>query len=115
MQDTANPEVIDTITSTYYEYSVVDDYEELYNTTLGQVLFNPGNYLLGNSYVTCANCVVTWGVRGISNGKIKDGYKVMLSTGAGSYEGRATLRPVVSLKPDIKLTGNSTDGWILSE
>ena len=97
---TRNIEEITTLRSSYYAYEGSSHIDS--RSTAYDLLFNSGSYWLGSPYVYCFDFFVFFGLRIVVYGGV-NGRHLARSYGYESTDSYG-LRPVVSLKSDIKIT-----------
>ena len=112
-------QIITKLKSTAYEYYIdkltADDTAEVVGLTnvskAYKTIYNGSPYWIASRYVITKAEYAYFGVRYMSSGLVKfSGFAKTYGDIASNY---TNVRPVVILKSEIQLTGNSTDGWII--
>ena len=104
--------------NTYYQYTVADKVKQTTSDgkKMSDIISNgtgssPVSQWLASRSVGCDSSCAYFTVRSVSN--IVDEYNLYRSHGE-SFSRNYRVRPVVTLKSDIKLSGNSNDGWTIN-
>ena len=106
-----------TVQSTYYGYDI--GYNDSFNDTIKELIcgeydendeWYPTYYWLASSCVNASEGNVYWGLRYVSDGGVDN--NGLWNSDGGAFNPRNGVRPVVSLKSDIKLkTGTTANTW----
>ncbi len=103
-------EEITTITSTYYDYNASNTDMQTTNPKLYEILFNRGDYWL-NSYAVETNIdYAYWGIGCVKGSRVcaNDPSSYLIRSNYEISGNRFAVRPVVSLKSNIKLEVDET-------
>ena len=88
-----------------------EKYFRVYDKTWNMLNPNGNSYWINSQYCVCGGACAYWGFYTITNHNLQANGQMYNSFGSGGAT--SGVRAVVYIKSNVKLSGNSTDGWIV--